>query len=247
MSSLSKKFIRHLKEKGLAATVKKIGSVSLKKLVARPQSLQAKLAEQINQHNQSYATISRLVLEMNNGIHPKHTIINYHQYFLDRVESSDLILDIGCGNGYLAYDLAHKAKEVIGIDILPANIAFAQANYQKNNLRFLVGDATTYTYGKTADKIILSNVLEHIEKRQAFLDSLHRIAPLILLRVPLLTRDWLAFYKKENGFEYRLDQTHFIEYRPEELIAELEKSNWRVESFQINWGEFWGKISSSSL
>lgn len=242
MKNYFKKTVRHLQAKGLAATVKKIGSLSLEKMVVQHQSLKEKLAEQINQHNQSYAAISHLVVEMNNGIHPKHEIINYHLYFLDQVEPSDLILDIGCGNGYLAYDLAHKAKEVIGIDILPANIAFAQANYQRNNLQFLVGDATTYTYGKTVSKIVLSNVLEHIENRHKFLNSLHRIAKVILLRVPLITRDWLSVYKKNHGFEYRLDQTHFVEYRPEELVTELEKSNWRVESWQINWGEWWGVV-----
>ena len=240
-----KKILRHLKEKGLAATVKKIGSLSLEKIVAQRKSLKEKLAEQIDQHNQSYAAISRLVVEINAGIHPKHSIINYHQYFLDQVGSNDLILDIGCGNGFLAYDLAHKAKEVIGIDILPENIAFAQTNYRKNNLQFLVGDVTTYTYGKTVDKIVLSNVLEHIEKREEFLNSLHRIAKVILLRVPLITRDWLSVYKKEGGFEYRLDKTHYIEYRPEELVAELEKSNWRVESFQVNWGEWWGVVKET--
>lgn len=245
MKTSFKKAVRRFQEKGLVATVKKIGAVSLEKLVAPQKSLKKKLAKQVDRHNQSYAAISRLAVEMNGGIHPKHHIINYHQYFLEHTESSDLILDLGCGNGYLAFDLARKAKEVIGIDILPENIAFAQAHYQKNNLRFLVGDAATYIYEKAMDKIVLSNVLEHIENRQEFLDSLHPIAPLILLRVPLITRDWLSVYKKEHGFEYRLDKTHFIEYTPEELKKELERSNWRIESFQINWGEWWGVVKAN--
>lgn len=242
MSNLPKKLIQYLQEKGLAATMKKVGSLGLEKILARHKDLKKKLAEQIVQHNKSYAEISKLVLELNNDIHPKHRILNYHQWFLDHVEATDLVLDLGCGNGFLAYDLAHKAKEVIGIDILPENIVFAQANYRKNNLQFLVGDATSYPYGKPIDKIVLSNVLEHIANRQDFLDSLHRIAKVILLRVPLITRDWLAVYKKEQGFEYRLDQTHFIEYRPEELKEELEKSHWKIDSSQINWGEWWGVV-----
>lgn len=245
MKNLPKKFIRYFREKGLAATMKKVGSVGLEKLLVRHGDLKKKLAEQIVQHNKSYAEISKLVLGLNNGIHPKHRILNYHQWFLDHIEPTDLVLDLGCGNGYLAYDLAHKAKEVIGIDILPENIALAQTHYKKNNLQFLVGNATTYTYGKIVDKIVLSNVLEHLERRQDFLDSLHRIAKVILLRVPLITRDWLAVYKKENGFEYRLDQTHFIEYRPEELKEELEKSNWTIASYQVNWGEWWGVVKTN--
>jgi 2-polyprenyl-3-methyl-5-hydroxy-6-metoxy-1,4-benzoquinol methylase len=245
MKTLFKKTLNRARRDGLLETAKKVGRLLFLKTNQRNSSYLLK--KYIDLHNKSYAEISRLVLALNNGIHPKHRILNYHKFFVDNLQDSDTVLDIGCGNGYLAYDLAAKAKEVIGIDIEPSHIAAAQKNYIRSNLQFLTGDATTYVYGKTVDKIILSNVLEHIEDRQTFLNRLHPIAPVILLRVPLITRDWLAFYKKENGFEYRLDQTHFIEYRPEELIAELEKSNWRVESFQINWGEFWGKISSSSL
>lgn len=245
MKNLPKKFIQHLQKKGLAATMKKVGSLGLEKLLVQHQDLKKRMAEQIVQHNQSYAEISKLVLKLNNGIHPKHHILNYHQWFLDHAESTDLVLDLGCGNGYLAYDLAHKAKEVIGIDIVPENITFAQERYHKNNLQFLVGDATSYTFGKQIDKIVLSNVLEHIANRQNFLDMLHRISNTILLRVPLITRDWLAVYKKEQGFEYRLDQTHFVEYRPEELKEELEKSHWKIDRSQINWGEWWGVVKAN--
>lgn len=242
MKTLFKKALRRLKKKGTLYTVKKVVSFSFKKLTKKQKDLPQQLKEQIDLHCQSYFEITRLAAEVNNSVHPKHRIIGYHQFFLDNIGPEDSILDIGCGNGYLAYDLAHKAKEVIGIDIVPENIAFAQGHYRKNNLQFLVGNATTYTYGRAMDKIVLSNVLEHIEKRQEFLDNLHPIARTILLRVPLITRDWLSVYKKENGFEYRLDKTHFIEYRPEELVAELGKSNWQVESFQINWGEWWGVV-----
>lgn len=242
MKNLPKKFIKHLREKGVRQTFKKVAKISLEKLVAQKKDLRAELASVINQHNQNYAKINKLVLTMHGGIHPKHRILNYHRFFIDQITTQEEILDIGCGNGYLAYDLAHQARAVIGIDIDPKNIESAKANYPKNNLQFLLGDATTYQFGKTVNKIVLSNVLEHIENRPDFLQSLHRIAPVILLRVPLITRDWLAYYKREQGFEYRLDSTHFIEYTIEELSEELKKSGWKLEKYQINWGELWGTV-----
>lgn len=243
--SLPKKIIHNLREKGLVATIKKAATVSLKSIIAKRKTLKQQLRKQIDQHNHSYTEISRLVLEINGGIHPKHKILNYHQYFLDHIEPTDLVLDLGCGNGYLAYDLAQKAKEVIGIDIVPKNITFAQDHYRRNNLQFLVGNAASYPYGKIIDKIVLSNVLEHLENRKNFLDGLHHVSKIILLRVPLITRDWLAVYKKESGFEYRLDKTHFIEYTPTELKKELADSGWSIASSQINWGELWGEIISN--
>ena len=241
MNSLLKKTTHHLRHTGLIATAKKIAKLGMKTRFKKRRTLQQRLKHQIDLHNKSYDAISGLMLELHNGIHPKHRIMNYHQYFLDHIEPTDQVLDLGCGNGYLAFDLAGKAKEVIGIDILPDNIAFAQKNYKRSNLKFLLADGTVYK-GEQIDKIVLSNVLEHIADRKTFLDKLHRIAPILLVRVPLITRDWLAVYKKEQGFEYRLDKTHFIEYRPEELKDELAKSSWEIESCQINWGEWWGVV-----
>ena len=40
------------------------------------------------------------------GIHPKHRLMNYHDFFIKRITPSDRVLDIGCGNGAVAYDVA---------------------------------------------------------------------------------------------------------------------------------------------
>jgi hypothetical protein len=45
-----------------------------------------------------------------------------------------------------------------------------------------------------------------------------------LLRIPVENRDWLTIYKKENGYKYMLDPTHFIEYTEETLSQELNKA-----------------------
>ena len=57
-------------------------------------------------HNFCYKIISRLVIYENNGIHPKHKIMNYHKFFIDNVNENDEILDIGCGKGENAFDIA---------------------------------------------------------------------------------------------------------------------------------------------
>jgi len=92
------------------------------------------------------------------------------------------------------------------------------------------------------DKIILSNVLEHISERVEFLQSLHKLAETILLRVPLVTRDWLAVYKKEHGYKYKLSSDHKIEYTEEILQDELAQSGWKIESLQIRFGEVWAVV-----
>ncbi|MFZ5365194.1 MAG: class I SAM-dependent methyltransferase [Patescibacteria group bacterium] len=193
-------------------------------------------------HNFSYKAISKIAIKKNNGIHPKHEILGYHQFFVDNVAAGDAVLDIGCGNGLLAGSIAQKAKKVVGIDIVRKNIENAQAHNKSDNLEFILGNAIVYEFNEKFDKIVLSNVLEHIENRIDFLIKTGRLSDLILIRVPLINRDWLAVYKKENGHEYRLDKTHFIEYTVDSLRKELTQAGWNLDSYSIQFGELWGVL-----
>ena len=84
------------------------------------------------------------------------------------------------------------------------------------------------------DVIILSNVLEHIENRIEFLQKIKNLAPKILIRVPMINRDWITLYKKELGVEWRLDKTHYIEYT-------LESSKQKLKS-QVKFREIFNSI-----
>lgn len=187
--------------------------------------------------------IGYLAIIENGGIHPKHRILNYHKFFVDNISENYSILDIGSGNGAVAFDIAMKAKQVTGIDILYKNILLSEKKYHKDNIIFVEGDATTFDFKKTFDVIILSNVLEHIEDRVNFLKKIKKLAPKILIRVPLITRDWLSVYKKENSFSYKLDDTHFIEYTEENFQEEMRKAGLYIDSFYVKFGELYAVIS----
>jgi 2-polyprenyl-3-methyl-5-hydroxy-6-metoxy-1,4-benzoquinol methylase len=239
MTSL-KKFFSSLYNRGLLKTLSSVRSA----LFYNNSFLnRLKLRFFIYLHNKSYSKITSLARRLNKGNHPKHRILNYGKFFLNNINSEDSVLDIGCHEGYLSESAAKIAKKVIGIDIREKNINLAKNKNNPPNLSFICGDATTYYFSQKFNKIILSNVLEHIENRVDFLKKISRLGDIILIRVPLITRDWLAVYKKENGFEYRLDPTHYIEYTLEELKNELDNSGWKIDSFIVNFGEFLGILS----
>jgi len=177
------------------------------------------------------------------GMHPKHRLMNYHQFFVDNINKEDVVLDIGCGNGSLTYDLAMKANMVVGIDVNKKNIKFANENYKRKNLKFIVGDSTKHKFNRKFDVVILSNVLEHIENRNRFLQKVRSLAPKILIRVPMINRDWLVLYKKEMGLEWRADKTHYIEYTLESFQEELQKANLKIDKFSIQFGEIWAVVN----
>jgi len=176
------------------------------------------------------------------GLHPKHRIMNYHQFFVDNIKEGDTILDIGCGNGALTFDLAKKAKKVVGIDISKNNIKIARNKYDSANIEYKVGDATKDLDNKKFDAVVLSNVLEHIKDRQDFLNKIKDLAPKILIRVPMINRDWITLYKKELGLEWRLDKTHYIEYTLDTFKEEIEKVGLSLDSYSIQFGEIWAVV-----
>ncbi len=192
--------------------------------------------------NWLYKVISALAIKSEGGLHPKHRLIGYHKFFLDNISANDIVLDIGCGNGALAYDVAGKAKEVVGIDIVPKNIEKAKLLHNRSNLKYIIGDATKDLLLEKSDVIILSNVIEHIEKRVEFLAKIKGLAGKYLIRVPMLDRDWIPIYKKELGLEWKLDMTHFTEFTGDSFKREINAAGYNVESLSIQFGEIWAVI-----
>jgi|SRR3989344_4723769 len=201
----------------------------------------AKLALRL--HNIFYSASSFFSIKAEQGLHPKHRLIGYHAFFISNIDPQDTVLDIGCGNGALTFDVAKKAKRVVGIDFSKANIDTAKRKYSTSNVEYFCQDALKNLPAGKFEVIILSNVLEHIEERVALLKQVKNRASKFLIRVPMINRDWITLYKKELGVEYRLDKTHFIEYTMEEFRDEVEKSGFAVYSYTIQFGEIWAILT----
>lgn len=192
--------------------------------------------------NFNYKIISYLAIKSENGIHPKHRLIGYHKFFVDNVSASDNVLDIGCGNGALIYDVAKKVKNAVGIDIENKNIEKAKRKHSVQNIKYIVGDATRDLGAEKFDVIILSNVLEHIEHRVEFLKNIKHIAKKYLIRVPMYDRDWIPLLKKEMGLEWRLDLTHYLEYTREVFETEIREAGYDIKYFSVQFGEIWAIV-----
>lgn len=190
-----------------------------------------------------YEMEGRQSIRYDRGTHTKHRHINYHEFFVRNVEPGENVLDVGSRFGELSADLAAAVDpgRVVGVEIEERCVRAAREQHAVDNLRFVCADATAYRPEEEIDVVVLSNVLEHIEEREAFLRRLlDQCAPeKMLLRVPLFERDWRVPLKKELGVEYRLDWTHCIEYRREEFFAEMRSAGLVVEDYEIAWGEIW--------
>lgn len=180
-----------------------------------------------------------------NGIHPKHRLTQYHKYFVDRVRIGESVLDVGCGYGELADELAAKGAQVIGIDIDIKRIEIAKKRYSRPNLSFLHGDILSSDLKRQFDVIALSNVLEHISGREKLLRDLsEKFRPrCFLVRVPMIDRHWSVSMRAELGLTYFIDPTHCTEYTMESFCAEMEAAGLKVVHVSVCWGEIWSELS----
>lgn len=192
-----------------------------------------------------YGLQGSLAVAYDGGIHTKHRHTAYHDFFVKRVRPGERVLDIGCGVGAVAYDLATKAGAVVdGIDLNEGSIAEAKRRYVHPNLHFAVQDALRLNMKKTYDVVLLSNVLEHLVTRPSFLGQVQNLTKVkrFLIRVPLFERDWRVPLKKELGVEWRLDPDHKTEYTLQSFTDEINNAGLEVEHLEVHWGEIWAEI-----
>ena len=210
--------------------------------IARRRPPAAALSDLIRLRDDLYKRIDHLAIAYDDGVHAKHRLMAYHDFFVERLEPSDRVLDIGCGKGELAHDIVERAgSTVVGIDSNPVYLDFARQRFSHPRLTFVEADALEYLPEERFDAVILSNVLEHIEHRP---ELLRRVVELVhprrvLLRVPAETRDWLVPLRRELGLGHFSDPTHFIEYDEETFRRELGEAGLRVAELRSIWGELW--------
>jgi len=185
------------------------------------------------------------------GAHPKHRLTHYHDYFVGHIGDGDRVLDIGCGLGFVARAIA-KARpqvKVVGVDIDAANIDAAQRGTNPPNLEFRHADATLRLPEGEFDVVVLSNVLEHLDERPAFLRRVVAAtqAHVVLIRVPLFERDWRLPMRRELAISYFSDPTHRIEHTLAEFAAEIAAADLALVEQRLMWGEIWALCRPAAL
>jgi SAM-dependent methyltransferase len=190
----------------------------------------------------AYSGLGAAATRLENGVHPKHRLMRYHDFFIGNINTGDKVIDVGCGTGIVAVSLSRKAGYILGVDLDKKCIDAAEKRKKMKkieNCEFRCLDVTKEKLSDTFDAIVLSNVLEHIDDRIKLLRNLCRLGNVLLLRVPMVDRDWVTLYKKEIGMNYTLDPTHRIEYTGEQLVQELRDGGWRIKASQVKFGETW--------
>ena len=80
------------------------------------------------------------------------------------------IIDVGCGSGHLANCLTRAGYIAYGLDIVESNINYAKRHYGSH---FMFGTPGLFSqHNWRFDLVVLSHVLEHIERPVEYLKQL---------------------------------------------------------------------------
>ncbi|HYL78685.1 MAG TPA: methyltransferase domain-containing protein [Bryobacteraceae bacterium] len=156
------------------------------------------------------------------------------------------VLDAGCGTGYGAAELAQSAAEVVGVDVAPEAIEYAQASYPLPTVRFVMSSCTSVPFPQNSFELVVAfEVIEHLPDFRAFLNECGRvITPQGLFIVSSPNKRYYADSRAKEG----PNPYHQHEFEPSEFVAELRRvfSNVRlllqnrVESFAFHpASSFW--------
>jgi glycosyltransferase involved in cell wall biosynthesis len=135
-----------------------------------------------------------------------------HTMAIDAVRPGAAVLDIGCGQGYVATELARKASRVVGID------QFVRDS-DDPKIAFLRFDLENEAFPVDVDQfeqIFMLDVIEHLRDPEAFMERLRAAAahkrPEIILTTAnigfFITRFSLLFGQFNYGRKGILDRTH---------------------------------------
>ena len=190
----------------------------------------------------AYYGVDRGAIDYEGGVHVKHRLIRYHDFFVERIRPGERVLDVGCGKGELAYDVAERSgATVVAIDRAAWALEFARSHFAHPRVTYVESDALEYEADGSFDAAILSNVLEHVGPRVELLRSLREGAQVgrLLIRVPQIDRDWIVPLRRELGLSHFSDPEHEVEYTPEILREELGAAGWKMGEPMLVWGEIW--------
>lgn len=219
----------------------------LKTIASQPDKRRA-MRQLLELHQDTYEGADRGAIAYDRGVHAKHRLMHYHDFFVERIERDERVLDVGCGKGELAYDIAERAgATVLAVDASPWMLEFARERFAHPRVTYTEADAVGFAPDRPVDVAVLSNVLEHIGPRTELLRALRDDAGArrLLVRVPVAERDWTVPLRRELGLPHFSDPEHKVEYDPELLRDELERGGWSMGAPILRWGEIWVEASAA--
>ncbi len=97
----------------------------------------------------------------------------------EKLTPQSRVLEVGCGTGIIALEIAPKVDKMVGVDISPAMIEVAKTkagSLALKNVHFEVGDGYDLPYeARSFDQVLLTNLLHVVKNPDAILQEAKRL------------------------------------------------------------------------
>jgi 2-polyprenyl-6-hydroxyphenyl methylase/3-demethylubiquinone-9 3-methyltransferase len=97
------------------------------------------------------------------------------RFLLDRVQTGDRVLDVGCGEGRFAAELVRAGAYVVGIDVAEEPLRRARSRHPELDLRLVDGESPWDLADAGFDAVWAGEVIEHVADTAAWLSEVRRV------------------------------------------------------------------------
>ena len=159
-----------------------------------------------------------------------------HTFAIESVREGATVLDIGCGQGYVADEMSPKAKRIVGIDQYVRESTKPNVEFRKWDL-----DAEQFPVEVAEfDQIFMLDVIEHLLDPEVFMEQLRAASaykrPEIVLTTAnigfFITRFMLFLGHFNYGRKGILDRTHTRLFTFNSLRELFEQTGFKVEEMR---------------
>ena len=166
------------------------------------------------------------------------------------LKDGDEVLDLGCGDGYYLYFLSNLPLKLklIGFDHDPIVLANARKNLSSKKIKLIRGDIFKLPFkDNSVQKIIMTEVLEHVEDDKRALQEIFRVLKpkgVLVITVPSL--DYPFLWDPINWVLQRMFDTHISGtgfwagiwarharlYQTKEMVSLMKKQKFNIEKIE---------------
>jgi 2-polyprenyl-6-hydroxyphenyl methylase/3-demethylubiquinone-9 3-methyltransferase len=108
------------------------------------------------------------------GLEPSDFALR-RQFLLEHVRAGERVLDVGCGEGRFAAELARAGAHVVGIDVAEEPLRRARMRHPELDLRLVAGEGPWELADASFDVVWAGEVIEHVADTAAWLSELRRV------------------------------------------------------------------------
>jgi glycosyltransferase involved in cell wall biosynthesis/precorrin-6B methylase 2 len=164
-----------------------------------------------------------------------------HLYVNRMVGADQNVIDIGCGEGYLAAQLKKQGNRITGIDVLPkASETSALDRYYSADLDNGISSVVRQLKGERFSRAILLDVLEHLKRPETILDECHEILEpegQLIISVPNIANIAIRLSLLFGQFNYTergiLDKTHLRFFTRKTARKMVESRGYQILEEQM--------------